>query len=76
MDELNKGHLDSVLTYVAGKSNPLTEPLRERGVNWFLIQMVEASSWLLMATDLVPFSPNPMSSAPQLDLEGNLLNFF
>lgn len=76
MDEYNKGHLDSVLTYVAGKSNPMTEPLRERGTSWSLLQIVEASSWLLMATDLVPFSPNPMSSAPQLEMDGSILNCF
>ena len=33
MEDLGKGHLDSVLSYIAGKSNQTTEPLRERGMN-------------------------------------------
>ena len=67
MDENNKSQIDSILSFVAGKSPQSESSLRERGTNDTYSLLLEASSWLLMATDLLPF-PSLQGSFPETGL--------
>ena len=77
MDDPNKSQLDSILSFVAGKNNPSEKSLRERGSRIHYDIIVEASSWLLMATDLLPISMplgNPEFEMPESTYNSNQFN--
>ncbi|KAK8797698.1 hypothetical protein WA171_005230 [Blastocystis sp. BT1] len=61
MNGANQSPFESVLSFVTGKPTQDKEKLRER----------EAGSWLLMATDLVPFSPNSLRPSSGLVNDGD-----
>lgn len=60
MSDNNKNQIDSILSFVAGRNPPSESSLRERGTFSQLFRILEASSWLLMATDLLPFPSAPL----------------
>lgn len=65
MNNAGANKLDSMLSYVSGRDGSQGPNLFDKGdSSWFVDDVSEVGSWLMMATELVPQTSNLDSTFP------------